>query len=183
MPLRSAKTLLMLAVAAAVGVLALEIAQSPPRAGDVRAGTELSDLVVAPAVAASARARATAAEPILDVGVIARRGTEAARAADAFAARSWVRPPPPPPPEPAPAPAPPPPPPQAPPLPFKYLGRLEQPGGPTLWYLGQGDKLIVAVAGENIDGAWRLDGFSAGRLRLTYLPLDLPQTLATGATP
>jgi hypothetical protein len=66
------------------------------------------------------------------------------------------------------------------------MGRLEEAAGTTRWYLLAGERLIVASAGDEIDGRYRLDGISADRplvLRFTYLPLAQAQTLAIGAPP
>jgi hypothetical protein len=95
---------------------------------------------------------------------------------DPFAVRSWEPPPTPPPtPEPqAPAPDP-----QAPPLPFRYLGRQESRGGEgaALYFLAQGTEVHAVRAGERLGPDHRFDGVGAGHLRFTYLPLSTPQTL------
>ena len=76
-----------------------------------------------------------------------------------------------------------PPPPQAPPLPFKYLGRLQESAERTVWYLLQGERLIVVASGESVDNTYRIDGAEAGQLRLTYLPLGQQQSLTIGVSP
>lgn len=151
-----------------------------------------------PKVAAQASAPAAAVRPIgargaalsalsaLDTGLVARRTAADGKPPDAFAAHSWYVAPPPAPPAPvAWQPPPDPPPPQAPPLPFKYLGRLEESPERTVWYLLQGERLIVKASGEAIDDSYRIDGAEAGRLRFTYLPLGQQQalTLPIGAPP
>jgi hypothetical protein len=142
---------------------------------------DLAEIVVAP-VRAAASAPA-AAEDQLDTALIAARTAAAPSRDDAFAARSWLRPPPPAPPPPPEGAAPPPPPPRAPPLPYKLLGRLDETPDKTVWYLGDGERLVLASPGETLDGAWRFDGAEAGQLRFTYLPLDQPQRLPIGAPP
>lgn len=132
--------------------------------------------------AASAR-DPKAALAALDTGLIAERNAAPQAAADAFAVRDWTPPPPPAPPQQAAAPAEPPPPPQAPPLPFKYLGRLEESPERTVWYLGQGERLLVVSTGDVIDKTYRVEGFEAGQLRFTYLPLKTPQSLLVGGAP
>jgi hypothetical protein len=148
--------------------------------------------VVVPGGAAFAQAAPSAASAAststLDTRRLNTRATPAGTPLDAFAPRSWARPPPP---LPAPAPvaaveAAPPPPPQAPPLPFKYLGRLEEAPGATRWYLLAGERLVVASVGDEIDGRYRVDGVSPDQpllLRFTYLPLAQAQTLAIGVPP
>jgi len=94
---------------------------------------------------------------------------------NAFSAISWyVPPPPPPPPKYVP-----PPPPTAPPLPFSYFGRYEE-GGTQIILLVKGDRIYTVSAGDVIENTYRVEGLAGGRLELTYLPLDIRQTLSTG---
>jgi hypothetical protein len=77
----------------------------------------------------------------------------------------------------------PPPPPVAPPAPFTYMGKLENmPNGTQIFLLANG-KLYTTHAGEKIDLQWRLDAEEPNVLRLTYLPLNLPQVLSKTAKP
>lgn len=69
----------------------------------------------------------------------------------------------------------PPPPPVAPQAPFTYFGKLEDSPKGTLIFLMASDKLYSVVKGENINKQWRLDNEEENILRLTYLPLNLPQ--------
>jgi len=106
-------------------------------------------------------------------------------AADLFAAHDWQ------PPAPPPAPvvevaAAPPPPRVAPPLPFRYLGRLEEPDGSVAVFLlrsGQERQPIVVRAGDLIAPHHRVDQIGPRGLRLTYLPLDQTQNLPFATTP
>lgn len=94
-----------------------------------------------------------------------------------FDATSWYEPPPPPPPA---APVPPPVP-TAPPLPFTYLGRYED--APTqLVFLVRGERMYTVSEGEVIDGTYRVARVTKGLVELTYLPLNITQTLSTGET-
>lgn len=102
-----------------------------------------------------------------------------APAVDLFRAQSWYVPPPPKPAEPPP----PPPRPVAPPAPFAYLGKMEDTPQGTLMILSGGNKVYTVAVGESIDKSWRVDGEDAGSVRLTYLPLGLPQTLSKSARP
>ena len=77
----------------------------------------------------------------------------------------------------------PPPPPVAPPAPFNYLGKLENSPNGTLIFLLANDKLFSVILGEKIDQQWRLDSEDANNLRLTYLPLGLPQIISKSAKP
>jgi hypothetical protein len=74
--------------------------------------------------------------------------------------------------------APPPPPPQAPPLPFKYVGRWAADDGETV-FLAQGERVLNAKIGEQL-GQWRLDAADAGGLTFTYLPLQQQRQLRYG---
>jgi hypothetical protein len=90
-------------------------------------------------------------------------------AIDLFAPRDWN--PPPPPVEVKPAR------PEAPPLPYRYLGRWEENGALTL-ILGHGDLSIPVRSGQILDGQWRVDRISASRIDFTFLPLKTRAHLA-----
>lgn len=93
-----------------------------------------------------------------------------------FARHSWyVEPPPPQPPPPAEPAAP-----TAPPLPFTFMGRYAEDGGPTVYFLQQGDRVHDVREGDVIDGTYVIGGESGGQLMLTYLPMDTQQSLAVG---
>jgi hypothetical protein len=93
-----------------------------------------------------------------------------------FDAKTWYVPPPPPPsvaaiqPEEPPKPT-------APPLPFSYVGRMEEGSGRVVVYLAQGGRALTVGAGDNIDGQYRLEGIEDAAIRFTYLPLGIKQTL------
>lgn len=106
------------------------------------------------------------------------RVVPAGEAANAFASKSWYVPPPPPPPPPPTKPAPPPPP-TAPPLPFSYLGRYED-GAKPIIFLVKGDSVLSVSEGDVIDDAYRVDGIHGSMLDLTYLPLNIKQTINVG---
>lgn len=91
--------------------------------------------------------------------------------ADLFAAQSWKPPPPPP----AKLVTPPPLPPQAPPLPFKYVGRWADDQGETV-FLASGERVQSVRAGQRLE-QWRLDKVSPDSLVFTYLPLDQQRSL------
>lgn len=99
----------------------------------------------------------------------------AAGARNLFDARNFDPPPPPPPPVSAK-----PPPPQAPPLPFKYQGKLVEAGVATV-FLVQGDRVVLARPGDTLGGLYRVETIQSGSVVFTYLPLDQRQTLATGS--
>lgn len=65
--------------------------------------------------------------------------------------------------------------PTAPPLPFKYFGKLTE-GGKTETYVMQGDELISIAPGQKI-GEYRVDKISEASIAFTYLPLKTKQSL------
>jgi len=75
----------------------------------------------------------------------------------------------------------PPPPPMAPPAPFVYMGKLEDTPKGTQLFLLANNRVITVIKGEKIDTLWRVDSEDANSIRLTYLPLNLPQTLTKNA--
>jgi hypothetical protein len=97
-----------------------------------------------------------------------------------FKAISWYVPPPPPPPPPPPKPVPPPPP-TAPPMPFSYLGRYED-GGKLIIFLVRGDRIYTVAEGEVIENTYRVERLTGSWLELTYLPLNIKQTIGVGAS-
>lgn len=98
----------------------------------------------------------------------------AAGGPDLFPPQSWKPPP-------VPTPvvvAPPPPPPQAPPLPFKYVGRWDAGEGEAL-FLAQGDRVVSVRVGQTL-AQWHLDSVDAGGMNFTYLPLQQQRQLRFG---
>jgi hypothetical protein len=65
--------------------------------------------------------------------------------------------------------------PTAPPLPFKFFGRLTE-NGKTEVYLMRGDELLTIAAGQNI-GDYRVEQIEQKSIAFTYLPLKTKQTL------
>ncbi|WP_211462932.1 hypothetical protein [Collimonas silvisoli] len=103
----------------------------------------------------------------------ARASLEQAGANNLFAANSWTPPPPPPPKE---LPPPPPPPPTAPPMPFNFVGLLQDQAKPTA-FLAKDDQLLLVKAGDTVEGSYRIDAVSAKEIVLTYLPLNQRQSI------
>ena len=98
---------------------------------------------------------------------------------DAFGAKSWVVAPPPPPPPPPPVIEPP----RAPPLPFRFLGQVDEGNGQRVFYLTRGTEMISASVGEKIDNTYILERADGGSLRFVYLPLREAQILQIGTGP
>lgn len=98
---------------------------------------------------------------------------------DIFKSKSWYVPPPPPKPVKLPPPPPPPPPlpPSAPPLPYSFMGSYEEPGGKLIIYLTKAGKIYSVSQGDTLDGIYRVEGINSGNFSITYLPLNIKQTL------
>jgi hypothetical protein len=73
----------------------------------------------------------------------------------------------------------PPAPPAAPPLPFVYLGRYGDTAARTI-ILSKGDRIYTVAVGDIIENSYRVEKFTQGAVHLTYLPLNIEQTLRTG---
>lgn len=89
-----------------------------------------------------------------------------------FSGKSWYVPPPP-------APEPPPPKPTAPPLPFTYVGKMEEEGRWVV-YLAKGEKFYSVSKGETFDQVYRLEDVENGNVVIQYLPLSTKQVIAIG---
>lgn len=93
---------------------------------------------------------------------------------DLFTAHSWL-------PRSPPPPVFTPPPPQAPPLPFKYLGRMEE-NGSVLVFLTEGavdERPRLVRQGDQVSN-YRVDELTADGMSLTYLPLNQTQRMLFG---
>jgi hypothetical protein len=99
---------------------------------------------------------------------------------DLFKGHAWYVPPPP---KPVPVKVEPPPPPAAPPVPFFYMGKLEQAPQVTQVFLTANNKVMSVTIGKNVDTLWRLDKEEANTLTFTYLPLGLTKSLSKALRP
>lgn len=75
----------------------------------------------------------------------------------------------------------PPPPPSAPPFPYQLVGRLTD--GASRAVLNNAQRSAVVGVGEVVDGQWRVEAVEPAGLRLTYLPLGLPQFVPFAPSP
>jgi hypothetical protein len=66
--------------------------------------------------------------------------------------------------------------PAAPPLPFRYFGRLTQ-DGRTEVFVMRGDELISVAPGRHIDPQYRVDSVGEQAIAFTYLPMKLKQSM------
>jgi hypothetical protein len=71
------------------------------------------------------------------------------------------------------------PPPQAPPLPFTFMGRLSEARDTTV-FLTMGDRNLIVKPGDTIDNTYKVEEVSDTAVVLTYLPMNLRQTLPIG---
>jgi len=96
---------------------------------------------------------------------------------NAFGATSWYVPPPPPPPvKPVP-----PPPPSAPPMPFSFLGLYEE-GAVMILMLLKGGHVYTVAVGDIVENTYRIDRIQNGVVEMTYLPLNIKQSINTGSS-
>jgi len=146
--------------------------------------------VVSTASAATAAAP-TPAEAAIDLDAfVAERSRAIPRSdGDPFVSLSWLPAPPPAPapvqatPSSAPTPPPAPPPaPVAPPLPFAFMGMIEGGTPKPAAFLSRGEALFVVSVGDKVDNnTYQVDAISAHEVILTYLPLNIRQTLPVPA--
>ncbi len=71
----------------------------------------------------------------------------------------------------------PPPPPQAPPLPFRYLGKLIEDGRTTA-FIVSGERNLIVREGDTLQGAYRVERIEDQSMTFTYLPLKQSQMLS-----
>lgn len=154
-----ARRVFLLALLAAVALLWLAREAAPETA------PEALNLAPAAGIAPAAALPAPAAPAVLPD-------------ADIFAVRTWQPPPPP-----APVvdvkPAPPPRP-QAPPLPFRFLGKIDEPDKALAFLLARGDRVLSVSVGQSIDGTYLVEKHDGARLYFIYKPLKSRQSISTG---
>jgi hypothetical protein len=71
-------------------------------------------------------------------------------------------------------------PPRAPPLPFRFFGRMVE-NGTTVVFLDRQDDVFAVKEGDTIGGTYRVEEISGSEIVLTYLPLRQRQKLPIGA--
>ncbi|WP_433740002.1 hypothetical protein [Pseudomonas putida] len=70
--------------------------------------------------------------------------------------------------------------PAAPPMPFQFIGRMDDRTDLQV-FLQNGEKIYVVRKGDVIDATWKIERISDMELSLVYLPLHLSQTLSVGS--
>lgn len=124
-----------------------------------------------------------AVQPVADAGPsLAPASAMPEEGSGLFAAHSWTVAPPPQP-EPAwtppPAPVEAPPAPMAPALPFEFIGKMDDAESLRV-FLTRGEKIYTVTVGDVIDGTYRVERVGDSEMVLTYLPLNVTQTLSVG---
>jgi hypothetical protein len=94
---------------------------------------------------------------------------------DMFLSKSWYVPPPPPK-----IVAGPPPVPTAPPFTYQYIGKMLEEENHSAVFLENKSRIFIVRAGDTIDSKYRVDAINPPVMTLTYLPLDLKQTVQIG---
>lgn len=74
----------------------------------------------------------------------------------------------------------PPPAPQAPPLPFRYSGKIEETGKAPVFFLAQGEKILAVSPGDQIKGDYLVGKIEGGQLRFLYRPMKIEQSIRIG---
>lgn len=142
---------------------------------------EQEALVVTPAPRGGGASTPLAARPTDDRTSDTPAPAAPAQAGGLFSAHSWrVAPQPapkpawtPPPPVAAPSPA------VAPALPFEFIGKMDDDLSLRVFLL-RGEKIYTVTVGEVIDGTYRVERIADSEMVLTYLPLNVRQTLSVG---
>lgn len=70
--------------------------------------------------------------------------------------------------------------PAAPPVPFLYVGWMQEDEGHAIAYLTQGSRAYSVAESEVVGGNYRLEKITPGQLVLTYLPMESKQMLNIG---
>jgi hypothetical protein len=73
-----------------------------------------------------------------------------------------------------------PPKPEAPPLPFRFLGKIVESEKKVSFLLVKGGAVISVRVGENIGSDYRVEKYSGNRLYFIYRPLKVRQSLFVG---
>jgi hypothetical protein len=94
---------------------------------------------------------------------------------DMFPSKSWYVPPPPPK-----VVAGPPPVPTAPPFTYQYIGKMIEEENHSAVFLENRSRIFIVHAGDTFEGQYRVEAIDPPVMTLTYLPLDIKQTVQIG---
>lgn len=70
--------------------------------------------------------------------------------------------------------------PSAPPLPFSYMGKVRYGDQQWRFFLVTGTTMHTVREGDVVLGNYKIEGLVNGRLEITYLPLNIKQSLTIG---
>lgn len=118
---------------------------------------------IQPVVAPATASVSVAAMPASEENYFTRQLPAKKLSHTLFAAHEWL----PPPPKPQP-----PPPPEAPPLPYSYVGSMQDVPGGDVVILMQQKKVLLPKLGSNVSVQWRLDREDMQSVYFTYVPLN-----------
>lgn len=71
--------------------------------------------------------------------------------------------------------------PSAPPLPFQFIGKLDDHAHLRV-FLQEGEQVHVVQVGDVIGGTYKVQKITANQMTLLYLPLKISQSMAVGST-
>lgn len=72
--------------------------------------------------------------------------------------------------------------PVAPPLPFQYIGKMKGDGNRSAVFLENQGRIFIAGEGDTVESKYRVDTIIPPVMTLTYLPLNIKQTMQIGET-
>jgi hypothetical protein len=139
--------------------------------------SSISASAAVPAAVAPAPGATRAGDPSAAPDLPTRTRITESASKDPFAPKGWLPPPPPPPPAAAAAAAPPPPPPTAPPIPFRFVGLIEEKSAKPAAFIAKGDALYVVHVGDVVETNYRVESFNSAQVVVIYLPLQQRQTI------
>lgn len=144
-----------------------DVDDSPARAAAEPRVRATPNSAAPPRPATAQTGSAAAMQRLPELPVAARRAPLAAEGAG-FAAPLSFRPPPPPSASPRPT---------APPLPFRYVGAIDETGQRRALIM-QGEHLHILGSGDEIDGRYRVERIGEAGIDFLYLPLQQRQSLS-----
>ena len=70
--------------------------------------------------------------------------------------------------------------PTAPPVPYRYLGRIQDNNGPWRAFLLKGNEIKIAEVGDMLEDIYRIEKISDDKIDLMYLPMNMQTVLVMG---
>ncbi len=68
-------------------------------------------------------------------------------------------------------------PPKAPPVPYRFVGKLEAKNAAPRAFLAKGEALLIVSAGDLLDNLYKVESLGQTEVVLTYLPLNQRQSI------